>query len=224
MPTSGVAAAEFDVATVTEMAGRRAGWEVETLTAGHAILARQLLVGVLNEWSNLLMIPWAADQRTLTLAAGVGSYSLGGDVIDLMPGVTIADAGGTESVLARMSREEYATTTNDDQRGRPSMYWLWRRAVPTLFLTTTPDKVYTITYWCVRRLHDVTAAQQTLDAPMRWVTAIIDRLALELFDSSPAEWRMKHMPIRPSLVERAAVAERTIRQADVEQSSWFVFG
>ncbi len=233
MTTSGVATADFSTATIVELAGRKAGWEVEELTAGHATLARQLLTTILNEWSSLDLFPWAADRRTLTLTAGVHTYSLPTDVVDLMTGATTTSLATSSqspstSHIIPVSREDFAsisTGINDDtMRERPTQYWLWRKAVPTLFVFPVPDKTYTFTYWCIRRLHDVTAALETTDAPMRWMTAIVDRLALELFDSMPAKRRTELMPLRPSLQERALVAEQKIKTGEVEQGSWFVFG
>lgn len=224
MTTSGVATADFDVATITELAGRKAGWEVEELNAGHARVARQLLTAILNEWSNRDLIPWAADRRTLTTQANVESYPLAADVVDLMTGATIT-SDDDEFPLLPISREEHASITNKAVRKeRPAQYWLWRKGVPTLFLFPIPDKAYTVTYWCIRRLQDVTAAQQTVDAPMRWVNALIDRLALGLFDVMPMERRLKAMGLRPSLEAMAARSEDLMRTSEVDQGSWFVFG
>lgn len=225
MTTSGVATADFDVATITELAGRKAGWEVEELNAGHARVARQLLTAILNEWSNRDLIPWAADRRTLTLQANVDAYPLGADVIDLMTGAVIAPASGGEFPLMPISREEYAGITNKTARSdRPTQFWLWRKGTPTMFFFPVPDKAYTVTYWCIRRLQDVTAAQQTVDAPMRWVNALINRLALELFDVMPAKRRLEQMAMRPTLESLAVRSEEMIRTSEVDQGSWFVFG
>ena len=225
MTTSGVATADFDVATITELAGRKAGWEVEELNAGHARVARQLLTAIINEWSNQDLVPWASDRRTLMLQANTESYALSADVVDIMPGTVISSVSGGEFPLASISREEYAGITNKTARkDRPTQFWLWRKGVPTVSFFPIPDKAYTVTYWCIRRLQDVTAAQQTVDAPMRWVNALISRLALELFDVMPAERRLKHMELRPTLESMAARAEEMIRTSEVDQGSWFVFG
>ncbi len=226
MTTSGVAVADFDIATITELAGRKAGWEVEELTAGHALLSRQLLIGIINRWSTFDLSPWAADRRTLVTVAGVESYDLLTDVVDVMTGTTAAtsDVPPVYSTLVPTSREEFAAITDRTQRDRPAQYWVWRKATPTMYLYPVPDAIYTITYWCIRRLKDVTAAQQTIDLPMRWVSSITDVLALELFDSASADRRMKYAQLRPGLVDAALRAEQLVKTSDVDQGSWFVYG
>lgn len=220
MTTSGVATFEFDVARIAELACRRAGYDVEDLTAGHALLARDLLTAILNEWSNDNLIPWAVARSTFQTVANAESVVLPADVIDLMSGVMIND-GENSRPLNRISRDDFARIPDKDDRSIPDRYWFWAKVPPTIFLDPIPDDIYTVTYWCVRRLQDVTAAVQTIDAPMRWVQAIIDRLALDMFDSLPAKKRMELLQIRPSLFERSSASEQKIRRSEVDKTSWY---
>jgi hypothetical protein len=223
MTTSGTATAEFSVARIVELACLGAGWELEELTAGHAILGRDLLTAILNEWSNMTTAPWTSVRRSFPTVAGQESYTLGADVIDVLSGATTV-RDGLQAPITPISREDFEVTSDHVTRGAPRLFWVHRGPTTVLHLSPIPDAVYTVNYWAVRRLQDVTAAGQTVDAPMRWITAVVDRLALEMFDKTPAAKRIERMPLRTGLIERAQRSEAFLKASSVEAGSWFPFG
>lgn len=219
MATSGVATAEFDAAKVIELAAQRAGWGVQEISGGVSQVGRDLLIQVMNDWASASLVPWATEKRTLALVANTASYTLPADTVEVLSGASIL-VDGLDRPLSLIGRDDYEGIPDKTFSGPPSQYMIWRKTPPVLMFYPRPASAYTVSYWAVRRMHDVTAAIQTLDAPMRWVPAIQARLALELFNHMPAERRLQLLALLPEIQRAAASTEDTLRRANVEPTTW----
>ena len=118
MATSGSKDFELDVSDYIEEAFERCGLEVRT---GYDMkTARRSLNLMLAEWANRGLNQWTIKNRSETMVAGTGEYTLNADIIDVLSVVVRRD--GTDYALERLSRDEYLSipnkTTQSKKRGR----------------------------------------------------------------------------------------------------------
>lgn len=185
MATSG-SFATLDIAQIVEEAFERGqGKDIQTLNAGHMRTARRSLQMIFSEWENRHVKVWALDEVTFTTAAGDATQAIEPNSVDVLDAY-IRD-GSADVMLTKIGREDYVALPSKSSEGKPDRYWIDRAAEPfVMTLYPVPDvSTYTVTYWRVRRLYDVTASAETPDVPFRWVAALTARLALELFGKLP---------------------------------------
>lgn len=185
MATSGTFAA-LDIAQIVEEAYER-GWgmDVQTLNAGHMRTARRSLHLIFSEWENRHVKVWALDEVTFATADGDATQAISANTVDVLDAY-ITD-GAADVMLTKIGREDYVALPNKASEGKPDRFWVDRSQDPfVMTLYPVPDaSTYTVTYWRIRRLYDVTASAETPDVPFRWVAALTARLALELFGKLP---------------------------------------
>lgn len=220
LPTVPTTLVEFDAADIITMAAKNAGYDSQRLHAGHMKDGIDLLNTILDEWSNLKLVPWAMDRRLFTTEKGTYAYTLDNDAIDVLPGAGVNEAG-TDFPLSMMSREDFENIPDKLIENKPHAMWLWRKEPPILYLYPTPDATYTVNYWVIRRLYGVSTLAQNIDISSRWINAVRKRLALEMFDVMPAKQRIENMALRPSLAENATSAFAAMHHGNIEESSWF---
>jgi hypothetical protein len=82
------------------------------------------------EWQNRGINMWTIDQGTITLTAGVNTYALPIDTIDLLEHVirTGQNVSSTQAdlTITRISVSTYATIPNKLQQARPIQVWIQR--------------------------------------------------------------------------------------------------
>jgi hypothetical protein len=82
------------------------------------------------EWQNRGINMWTIDQGTITLTAGVNTYALPVDTIDLLEHVirTGQNVSSTQAdlTITRISVSTYATIPNKLQQARPIQVWIQR--------------------------------------------------------------------------------------------------
>lgn len=128
MTTSGSTGFTLDFAEIAEEAWERAGQEMRT---GYDLrTARRSMNLMTIEWQNRGINMWTIDQGALTLTAGLNTYALPLDTIDLMDHVirTGSNTASTQSDLSitRISMPTYATIPNKLAQGRPIQVWVQR--------------------------------------------------------------------------------------------------
>ena len=128
MTTSGSTGFTLDFAEIAEEAWERAGQEMRT---GYDLrTARRSMNLMTIEWQNRGINMWTIDQGSLTLTAGLNTYALPLDTIDLMDHVirTGSNTASTQSDLSitRISMPTYATIPNKLAQGRPIQVWVQR--------------------------------------------------------------------------------------------------
>lgn len=83
--------------------------------------------------------------------------------------------------LTPISREEYITYPNKLQQSTPSSFYLDRQTTPTLTLWPTPDNSYqTIVYNRTVQIMDITATNQNINVPQRFLKAVLTALSAEM--------------------------------------------
>jgi hypothetical protein len=128
MTTSGSTGFSPEFTEIAEEAWERAGREMRT---GYDLrTARRSMNLMTIEWQNRGINMWTIDQGTITLTAGVNTYALPVDTIDLLEHVirTGQNVSSTQAdlTITRISVSTYATIPNKLQQARPIQVWIQR--------------------------------------------------------------------------------------------------
>lgn len=87
----------------------------------------------------------------------------------------------SDLLLSPMSRQEYTSIPNKLNQGRPLSFYFNRQINPTVTFWGTPSSQWqTIYYNRIRQVADITAPQQTVDIPYRFLEAFTSTLAVKL--------------------------------------------
>jgi hypothetical protein len=128
MTTSGTTAFDLDFTEIAEEAWERAGREMRS---GYDLrTARRSMNLMTIEWQNRGINMWTIDQGTITLTAGLNTYAMPTDTIDLLDHVirTGQNTASTQAdlTITRISVSTYATIPNKLQTARPIQVWVQR--------------------------------------------------------------------------------------------------
>jgi len=176
MTTSGTATTSFDALEIMEEAYERAG--VDFRAAYDIRTARRSLNILAMEWANRGLNLWTVDSGTLSLTEGTAAYELPADTLDVLE--TVVTVNGTDYNVSRISFVDYANLPNKATTGRPLQVYISRTVPQTVTVWPVPDQAYTLTYWRMRRIQDVSAPSQTIDIPYRFMPALIAGLAMHV--------------------------------------------
>ena len=183
MATSGTVAFRPDVEEIITEAYERCGIDNQTRTGYQAETARRSLNLLFSEWANRGINYWAVQNNTLALTQGTSTYTLPAGTIDLIDVVIRETTGGTstDTIVQRISISEYNQLPNKSDTGKPSQYMLDKQYTPVMYLWQVPDtNSYSLVYWSINQLEDVTASNQDADIPYRWSDCICAGLASKL--------------------------------------------
>ena len=174
MTTSGSKNFELQVDDYIEEAFERCGLEFKT--GYDARTAKRSLNLLLADWANRGLNQWTIKQRSLTLTQGTASYDLAAGVIDVLSAV--CRRTGSDTVLNRISRQDYLVLPDKTQQGRPSQFFLDRQVTPKIFLYNAPENATdTIIYDALVRMDDADQLDNTLDLPFRFYPCLAAGLA-----------------------------------------------
>jgi hypothetical protein len=128
MTTTGSTAFDLDFTEIAEEAWERAGREMRS---GYDLrTARRSMNLMTIEWQNRGINMWTIDQGTITLTAGLNTYAMPTDTIDLLDHVirTGQNTASTQAdlTITRISVSTYATIPNKLQTARPIQVWVQR--------------------------------------------------------------------------------------------------
>ena len=183
MATSGTVAFQPNVEEIISEAFERCGLDPQIQTGDRAVSARRSLNLLFSEWANRGINYWAVEQQTLTLVNGTTSYALPVGTIDIIDAV-VRDSSGTDTsdqIINRVSIADYNQLPNKSSPGKPSQYMLDKQYTPVAYFWQVPDRdTYSMVYWAIRQLEDVTASNQDADIPYRWNECICAGLASKL--------------------------------------------
>jgi hypothetical protein len=193
MATSGTTSWNPDLGELIEEAYERAGLE---LRSGYDMrTARRSLNFLLAEWANKGLNLWTVQSGTLSLVPGQATYTsadgLPSNAVDYIELVCRTSNGGvnTDISLNRISVSTYATIPTKNQSGRPYQAYVDRATdSPKITLWPVPDSstVYTLAYWYMKRMDDVTnPASQTVEIPFRFYNALVSGLAYHIAMKKP---------------------------------------
>ena len=128
MTTTGSTLFNMDFTEIAEEAWERAGREMRS---GYDLkTARRSMNLMTIEWQNRGINMWTIEQGFITLTAGLATYALPTDTIDLLEHVirTGANSSSTQADLSitRISVSTYATIPNKLQQARPIQVFIQR--------------------------------------------------------------------------------------------------
>ena len=178
MATSGTVTFRPNVEEIIAESFERCGLDTQTRTGYHAVAARRSLNLLFSEWSNRGINYWAVSQNTLTLSDGTASYALPAGTIDIVDAVVRESS--TDQTINRVTIAEYNQIPNKTTEGKPSQYMIDKQYTPTVYFWQVPDKTYTMVYWAVNQLDDISASNEAADVPYRWSDCICAGLASKL--------------------------------------------
>jgi hypothetical protein len=178
MATSGSVTFRPNVEEVISEAFERCGIDPQTRTGHHAKSARRSLNLLFSEFANRGINYWTITQNTLTLANGTSNYTLPAGTIDILDAVIRED--DVDQIVNRITLQEYNQIPNKTDTGKPSQYMLDRQYTPVIYFWNVPDKAYTLNYWVMNQIEDITASNEDTDVPYRWTDTICAGLASKL--------------------------------------------
>ena len=174
MVTSGSKDFELDVSDYIEEAFERCGLEVRT--GYDQKTAKRSLNLMLAEWANRGLNQWTIKNRTVTMIAGTGNYTLDADVIDVLSVVVRRD--NTDFALERLSRDEYLSIPNKTTQSRPIQFFLDRQTTPVLKLwPVAENSTDVVIFDCLTRMDDADTYINTVDMPFRFYPCLAAGLA-----------------------------------------------
>ena len=132
--------------------------------------ARRSLNIMFSDWANRGYNQWTVELKDLSVSQGTTEYTLDYDTVDII-NANVLD-GSTEYSMTRLGLNDYAAISNKTQQSRPTQFYLQRLSTPIIKIYPAPDKAYTLRYYRMRKIQDVTAStvdgvQQNFDIPFR---------------------------------------------------------
>lgn len=188
MTTSGTTSFNPQLTDIIQEAYDRAGI---VMRSGYEYRsARRSIDIMMQEWANRGLNLWTVEEGVQVLTAGVKTYDLPADTVDLIDHVIRTGSGSSQSDLTinRMSVSNYSTIPNKEEDGRPIRIYVDRQITPRFTVWPVPDNsdTYTLVYWRLRRIQDAgTPGTNTMDMPFRFIPALIAGLAYNLAMKNP---------------------------------------
>jgi hypothetical protein len=182
--TSGTATFRLNVEDIITEAYERCGINAESRTGYQAVSARRSMNILFSEWANRGINYWTVQNNTLALVKDQTTpYTLPVGTIDLIDAV-IRDAStgsNIDTVLNRISIADFNQLPDKTSSGKPSQYMIDKQYTPNIYVWQIPDtNDYSIVYWSINQLEDITASNEDADVPYRWSDCICAGLASKL--------------------------------------------
>lgn len=145
--TTGTSLFNMEFTEIAEEAWERAGREMRS---GYDLrTARRSMNLMTIEWANRGLNMWTIEAGSFPLTAGLNTYALPNDTIDLLDHVirTGANSANTQAdlTISRISVSTYATIPNKLQQARPIQVFIQRLSGETSATTLTTNGSVTIT-------------------------------------------------------------------------------
>lgn len=153
------------------------------LTATHLRLGEWAENLILSEISTMQPNLWELELRYIPLAAGVATYSLPSEIVQITDVYIRYGSPSTDRYISPISRTTYAALPNKSQQGLPNQYWFNRKVSPEITFYFVPDSngPYVAGYYSVRQTQDVSLANgDTVEIPYKWLEAFISGVAWQL--------------------------------------------
>ena len=133
--------------------------------------ARRSMNIMFSDWANRGYNQWTVEYKTLAITTGTTEYTLDYDTVDII-NANLQMSDGTEYAMTALGLNDYAAISNKTTQARPTQYYLQRLNTPVLKIYPAPDTNYTITYYRMRKIEDITAStvsgvEQNVDVPFR---------------------------------------------------------
>ena len=133
--------------------------------------ARRSMNIMFSDWANRGYNQWTVEYKTLAVTTGTTEYTLDYDTVDII-NANLQISDGSEYAMTPLGLNDYAAISNKTTQARPTQYYLQRLNTPVLKIYQAPDQNYTITYYRMRKIEDITAStvsgvEQNIDVPFR---------------------------------------------------------
>ena len=168
MATSNTATFNLTVTDVIQEAYDRIGGD--PILGYDVRSARRSLNIMFSDWANRGYNQWTVELKDLSVSQGTTEYTLDYDLVDIINANVVDD--GTEYSMTRLGINDYAAISNKTQQSRPTQFYLQRLNTPVIKIYPAPDQSYTLRYYRMRKIMDITAStvsgvEQTTDVPFR---------------------------------------------------------
>ena len=186
MATSGTANFNLTVNDVIQEAYDRIGGD--PILGYDVRSARRSLNIMFSDWANRGYNQWTIELVQLSVTQGTNQYTLPSDLIDIINANVLID--NTEYSMTRLGLNDYAAISNKTSQSRPTQFYLQRLNTPQVLIYPTPDQAYTLRYYRMRKIQDITAStingvEQNLDIPFRAFECMCAGLAYYLSKKRP---------------------------------------
>jgi hypothetical protein len=187
----------------------------------HMESARMATNMLLARFSNQGVNLWAVDLVTVPLVNDQKTYPVDGNTVMILDAYIQSDMTGEDidRIIMPVSRTEYASYPNKDQRGFPTVYWFDRLISPTVTIWPTPyasSGNQTLKYYRVRRIQDSNLQNgEQVEIPYLWLEAFADGLAYRLA-------RIWAPQIAPALKGQADESYQIAASQNVEQAQQYI--
>lgn len=162
----------------------RSGYDLKT--------ARRSLNIMTLEWQNRGLNLFTIEAGTLPLTAGVSTYTLPADTIDLIEHQLRTGSGTSQldAYIERMSVATYAQQGNKNTQGRPSQIYVQRNSTDvqvTLWPVPDANQSYTLAYYRLKGIDGLAdgIGGATESIPPRFVPALVSGLAYYIAMKKP---------------------------------------
>lgn len=158
----------------------------EDVTGYDARSAMRNLRLVLQELQIRGLNLWTVEFASFFLTPDVNEYELPLVAVDLLEPVTRYQQ--TDLIVSRMARDFWAAIPDKETaRGRPYQVYVDRqRERPIIHVYPKPDRAdYEFRYYYIKRFLDTPAMTNNIDAPVRWLPAVIAGLAYYMARERP---------------------------------------
>jgi hypothetical protein len=177
-----------DIAELFEEAYERAGLEMRS---GYDLRTIRRSLNILTlEWANRGLNLFTIEAGTQALTAGVSSYVMPSDTIDLIEHRLRTGTGvsQTDTYLERISVSSFAEISNKNLSGRPTQIYIQRLPTSTVAnLWPVPDGSYTLYFQRLKGIDGVSTGigGQTQMIPPRFVPSLTAGLAYYIAMKKP---------------------------------------
>lgn len=184
MATSGTYAYNPSLGELTLYAFNLCGIRNTALLQEHMESARMASNLLLGRWSSQGVNLWCVDLQSVPLVAGQATYAVPSNTIVMLDAYVVQTSGGTSinRLILPISRSEYASYPNPQQRGFPTTYWFDRLLSPQVTLWPVPDGTQTsFDYYRVRQIQDADLSNgKNVEVPYYFMEAFAYGLAQRL--------------------------------------------
>lgn len=209
MTTSGTTVFDLQIDDLIEEAFERCGMQ---MTNGKQLsTARRSLNLMFLEWANRGLNLWTIELATYNLAQGDTEITLDTDTVNVLSAVIrLNQSPATDIIIERIGREQYLDIPDKTTQAQPAQYYVQRTNVPKLFLYPTPDQVYQLRYYRIRRIQDAGNYTNTADVNFRFLPCLAAGLSYYLSLKYAPERTQGLKSIYEEEFARAAAEDRDI--------------
>lgn len=152
----------------------------------HMQTARREVNFLLAGWSNKTPNLWKVQLQSTTLTQGIATASIPAQTVMILDAYVSQNTGATAQVnryVTPISRTEYASYSQPQTQGFPSVFWFDRLIAPTVTFYQVPDGngPYVFNYYACNQVQDANLTSgETPDIPYRFLDAMVADMAHRL--------------------------------------------